>query len=117
MPHYYTPIDVARALAKHTPRRLATVLQPAVGTGVLLEPLWHRLQSSASSVVCIDKDSRALKQLKAKFAPLRKAKLEIICTDFFNWSIQQSGLTKKQGFDCILMNPPFEGKRAKFVDL
>jgi tRNA1(Val) A37 N6-methylase TrmN6 len=116
MSHYYTPLDVARALVRHAPKKLSALLEPAVGTGDLLEPLKHRLQSS-SKIVCIDKDSHALSKLKTEYAALWKNKLEIICADFLNWSPANPDSKKGEGFDCVLMNPPFDGKRGNFVEL
>jgi tRNA1(Val) A37 N6-methylase TrmN6 len=117
MTRYYTPIDVARALARHVPKKVSTILEPAVGTGVLLDPLKQSLRSSASKIVCIDKDQKALTQLRAKFAPLWGDRLEIVNTDFLQWSAQSAGKLNEAAFECILMNPPFEAKRARFVDL
>ena len=115
MSNYYTPIDVARALTRHAPRNLSTVLEPAVGTGLLLKPLLPRLRS-ATEVVCIDKDGKALSQLKGEFAPQLGSKLEVIRTDFVKWPARTAGGGDGRTFDCVVMNPPFEGKRDKFVD-
>lgn len=116
MTHYYTPLDVARALVRHTPKNLSTLLEPAVGTGDLLEPLKHRLQS-ASRIVCIDKDSKALAKLKAERVPLWKNKLQIICTDFLEWPATNPLGKEGRGFHCVLMNPPFDGRRGHLVEL
>jgi tRNA1(Val) A37 N6-methylase TrmN6 len=115
MPPYYTPNDVARALAKHTPRKITRLLEPAVGTGILLEPLKQRLYSS--EITCIDRDSEALAQLRLRFSPLFWPKLKIVQGDFLKWSDKVKCRSDEDGFDCVLMNPPFVAKRSEFVDL
>jgi len=111
---HYTPVDVARALARHAPRHLGSVLEPAVGSGILLQPLLKRLRASATTVVCVDQDPRALASL-GKNTPLTVSNLEVICEDFLSWSKKKN--SKARQFDCVLMNPPFAGKRSDFVEL
>jgi tRNA1(Val) A37 N6-methylase TrmN6 len=116
MSRYYTPIDVARALARHAPRQISTLMEPAAGTGVLLEPLKRRLLS-CSKIICIDKDSKALAELKSKFSPLLGSKIKIIRGDFLSLPQQAFGKVEASGFDCIIMNPPFDGRRSKLVEI
>jgi tRNA1(Val) A37 N6-methylase TrmN6 len=111
---YYTPMDVARALARHAPRHLSSILEPSVGSGILLQPLLKRLGANAANVVCVDEDPQALVSLK-KNTPLPVGNLEVICEDFLSWSKKKTSEARQ--FDCVLMNPPFAGKRSAFVEL
>lgn len=112
---YYTPIEVARALARHAPRRISSILEPAVGSGILLEPLLGRLSTSGSSIVCIDRNPSALAELKRVRSSLPPGLLKASCSDFLSWA--KTARNRKRDFDCILMNPPFAGKRSQFVQL
>ena len=112
---YYTPIDVARALARHAPRRISSILEPAVGTGILLQPLLARLSTDAAKIVCIDQNANALAELNRLRSSLPPGALKAFCSNFLNWS--KTARNQKREFDCILMNPPFAAKRSEFVDL
>lgn len=112
--NHYTPVDVARVLAKHAPKVLSSILEPAVGSGILLQPLWKRLSASASNVVCVDEDPEAL-ALLSNNTSLQGGNLEVICEDFLSWSKKTTSEARQ--FDCVLMNPPFAGKRSAFVEL
>jgi tRNA1(Val) A37 N6-methylase TrmN6 len=112
--NHYTPVDVARALARHAPRQLSSILEPAVGSGILLAPLKHRLQQSDSKVVCIEKDPKALIQLDWMRNAFGPKNLEVVCADFLIWSGRK--VARERRFDCIVMNPPFAAKRARFVE-
>lgn len=114
---YYTPISVAQVLARHVPKNPLRVLEPAAGTGILLEPLARRLSGSAKRVVCVDVNNEALEQAKLQLAPIIGNSLELICSDFLEWSSPVNRSKKPQHFDCILMNPPFAGRRENFVKL
>lgn len=116
MSRYYTPIDVARALARHAPKQISMLMEPAVGTGVLLEPLRQRLPS-CDRIICIDKDSNALEQLKSNLSPLLEPKIKIIHGDFLSLPRHSFDNVDVNGFDCIVMNPPFGGKRSKLVEI
>lgn len=115
MPNHYTPLEVARALARHAPKKIPSLLEPAVGSGVLLQPLLERLSSDASKIVCIDKNPTALEQLNRNCSSLRPSNLEIVCADFLSWL--ETKPSQQRRFDCIVMNPPFAGKRSGFVEL
>ena len=117
MTTYYTPISVAQVLARHVPKNPSRILEPAAGTGTLLEPLAERLRGSAKRVVCIDVNNEALEQAKLQLAPVIGKSLEFICSDFLAWSAPTHSSKKEPLFDCVLMNPPFAGKRESFVKL
>ena len=108
MKRFDTPIEVARELAKHAPRRLGTVLDPAAGTGALLVPFTEHLKRNRSRLYCVDSDSDALADLKVNLKPLLGSAVTMINADFMDWSSKQP----PSSFDCILMNPPFSGTKA-----
>lgn len=114
---YYTPISVAQVLARHVPKSPLRILEPAAGTGTLLEPLTKRLRGSVKRVVCVDVNNEALEQAKLQFAPIIGNRLELICSDFLEWSSPIHRSKNEQLFDCVLMNPPFAGRRENFVKL
>src|SRR5438105_2397712 len=106
---HYTPIDVAYALAKHAPKKLSSLLEPAVGTGILLQPFEKLCERSLDRIVCVDTDQKALNQVKATFGSVAKS-FEAICTDFLQWSELRHQTNPPELFDCVLMNPPFAGR-------
>src|SRR5882724_8247490 len=116
MIRHYTPVEVAHALAKHAPRRMSSLLEPAVGTGLLLRPFERLCQESLKRIVCIDTDAEALQVVTLRFATAGK-RFEAICADFLQWSAHESRAKSTDLFDCISMNPPFAGRRNSFVDL
>ncbi len=101
-----TPVDVARALARHAPRDFSAILDPSVGTGALLRPLLGAIVRHDARVTCIDADPNALEQARQTLSNLPKRCVSIVSTDFLAWS----SITRKR-FDCIVMNPPFAGRR------
>lgn len=110
-----TPSQIARVLARHAPTNLSAMLEPAVGTGLLLDPLISRLQRKATELVCIDTDRKAIDAVRARFGPLLKRRFRPVCANFLKWAEQAQRKSNKQLFDCILMNPPFSGKRIHSV--
>ena len=104
---YDTPAHLARQLVRHLPKRLARVLDPAVGKGALLLPLLRRFERQHTHLVCVDIDSDSLNELHATLQP-RQIQADYINDDFLTWAIEQP----PSSFDCILMNPPFAGARA-----
>lgn len=104
---YETPHDVARELTRHAPRRLRTVLDPAVGSGALLRPLAPMLMKQRSQVFCIDLDAAALSQARHTLSPLLPAGATYVNADFVTWSRRAQPL-----FDCIVMNPPFAAGKS-----
>ncbi len=114
--HHATPLDVAHALARHAPRRMASILEPSVGSGVLLQPLIERLKKSAKKIVCIDSDANALSSVELALKPLFGSTLQLVEDDFLKWSDRFSSNSAGL-FDCIIMNPPFQGRRDSLVKI
>jgi predicted RNA methylase len=116
MSRYETPEEIARLLAQHGPRRASSLLDPAVGTGVLVKPLVARFAKSLRELVCIDTDSRILRPLRRTLGPTAGYNLRFVHGDFLEWSDgAQSGL--REGFDCVVMNPPFGGRQGDMVSV
>ena len=108
MKRHDTPNDVARELAKHAPRRLRNILDPAVGSGALLRPLSLQLKKQGSKVFCIDSDATAISQARDSLSLLIPTGVSYINADFLNWSQGKESI-----FDCIVMNPPFAAGKSE----
>jgi tRNA1(Val) A37 N6-methylase TrmN6 len=115
MDRHETPRELAVALARHAPRLVGSILDPCVGTGALLEPLLRRLQKAATNVVCIDADQDVLGEVRTRFEPMLGRRLSLVCQDFLAWPGQSSRSDAADGFDCVVMNPPFAARRADWV--
>jgi len=111
MIRHETPQEVACALARWSPRHLRTVLDPAVGSGILISSLLDRSPEKVERVVGIDTDPDILQCIRQRFGGLLGSSLSLVCTDFLRWEPSDAGPTLQDGFDCIIMNPPFAGKR------
>jgi tRNA1(Val) A37 N6-methylase TrmN6 len=109
-----TPSEIASALTKHIPSRISSLLEPAVGTGQLLESLHIERHQSLQRIVCLDTDPTAISEVQNRFCEARD-RLKVIRADFLEWSAPKHRYRSSSLFDCILMNPPFAGRR--FVDL
>jgi tRNA1(Val) A37 N6-methylase TrmN6 len=107
-----TPEDVAWALARHAPRRFGTILDPSVGTGALLRPLLGAIARNDACVTCVDSDSDALEQVRQTLGGLPRRNVSIVEADFLSWSNKI-----RRRFDCIVMNPPFAGRREDLYRL
>jgi hypothetical protein len=108
MMRYETPEDVAEVLARFAPARILRLLDPAVGGGRLVEPLLGRLSEQRAKVVCLDVDGTALGGVARSFRPALGANLRTETADFLEWS---SAAYRRKAFDCIVMNPPFLGRK------
>src|SRR5882672_9099725 len=116
MTRHDTPIEIAHALAKHAPKQVSSILEPAVGAGALLEPFATRFEKSITRIVGIDIDSSALGLVRSKLGGVANH-FEPICEDFLQWSAPDNGEGAKELFDCVVMNPPFSGRRERLVSL
>ena len=115
MRRHETPLAIAYALARHGPRKAARVLDPAVGNGVLLEPFFRRSKAGFEAFA-VDSDSRPLKRVRARFGGEPGKRLRVVHADFLDWAC---GYAARRGelFDCVVMNPPFVGRKGKWKPL
>jgi tRNA1(Val) A37 N6-methylase TrmN6 len=113
-PLHETPRDIAAVLARHAPRRIDSILDPAVGYGSLIEPLLGRIDKTGKRVTCIDNNMECVEHVERKFRPILGSKLETSHCDFLEWS-SLPACGDSNGFDCIVMNPPFLGRSHNWV--
>lgn len=111
MDSYDTPRSVASALARHAPRRIRRLLDPAVGHGVLVEAVGTAVVAAGGRAVCVDVDSEALVACKKHLRSLSGVTAEYLNLDFLKWG------AGRERFDCIIMNPPFAAKKQYAVPL
>ena len=104
-----TPASVAAVLARHAPKNLCDVLEPAVGRGALIQPLLQRILRSRGSLTCIDKYPDAMAIAAERLGVLGK-RLNAVEADFLMWNA-----SAESSFDCIVMNPPFSGRKSSQV--
>jgi len=102
-----TPDSVANVLARHLPRNVTSILDPAVGTGALLRPAVRRLRSSLRRIVCVDTDPVVLQEAAGIAGKSGRAAVETVNGDFLRWASSNSF----ERFDCIVMNPPFGARK------
>jgi tRNA1(Val) A37 N6-methylase TrmN6 len=107
---FETPEVLASALARHAPRHIKTILEPAVGRGDLLQPFVMGHEREITQVVCIDNDSAAIKHVKSRFNTLSGEQLRLVTGDFLEWHRSDQALKFRDHFDCVVMNPPFKGR-------
>jgi tRNA1(Val) A37 N6-methylase TrmN6 len=103
-----TPGEVAVALARHAPKSIRALLDPAVGTGNLIRPLLSRVRASQSKVVCVDIDPEAIRYVSDSYRSELGSDAKFINADFLTWEAADGF----EGFDCIVMNPPFAAKKS-----
>ena len=111
---YDTPSTVAASLAAWAPRQVDSLLEPAAGRGNLLVPLLTR-GVLRGRILCVDTDRAALTALRSRTATFLNApKLRTITGDFLSSQVAQK-LTRAfpEGFDCVVMNPPFLARRSR----
>jgi tRNA1(Val) A37 N6-methylase TrmN6 len=113
MKRHETPRDIAVALSRHAPKRIRSLLDPSVGTGNLLEPLFGRLQRAESRVCCVDSDPDAIRHVKETMGSRLPLDTCLVAADFLDWSRRHGSLR----FDCVVMNPPFAGKKADWCPI
>ena len=115
MTRYETPEHVAAELARFVPRRVASILDPAVGKGALLRPIAKRLLSTGCQVVCVDRDPTVLATVASDYGSRFGRRMHIVESDFLSWRHDELPRTIRNGFDCVLMNPPFAGMKSDWV--
>ena len=115
MPIYDTPPNLSKILAKHAPKKISALLEPAVGRGALIEALLGRLNGSIKRIVCVDTDSSALWNVNQRFEPIFGKALTVVNYNFLDWP-GETLLQKDFNFDCVVMNPPFSGRLAEWVE-
>jgi len=103
MTRFDTPVEVAAVLARHARRRITRLLDPAVGTGILVRALASRLKAGEGSALCIDKDAGVLGHCRRDLDTMPSIRARYLNANFLNWNAGQ------ERFDCIIMNPPFDG--------
>ena len=110
--NFQTPDALASALARHAPRKVHTILEPAVGRGDLLRPFVVGHERELSKVVCVDNDRACIKHVKGRFISLSQNQLTAVAANFLEWHSLARNLVFHQYFDCVVMNPPFGGRMA-----
>jgi tRNA1(Val) A37 N6-methylase TrmN6 len=114
MRRHETPSSVASVLARHAPRQMKRILDPAVGNGVLLEPFFRRL--GRREFFAIDTDSRPLRRVEQEFGSISGTKLKVVQADFLKWACDYRTRSGSL-FDCIVMNPPFAARKNRWRSL
>jgi len=107
-----TPSEIANVLARHAPRTPSSILDPCVGNGALLAPVLSRLSWNVSRVTCLDTDASVLGTVRATLSHNLNGKLETRTDNFIGWARKSA-----KRFDCIVMNPPFCGKRTNWTEI
>ena len=108
---YDTPQSVAALLLRYAPKVVRSLLDPAAGSGVLIEPFLRR--RNGCKVDCVDVDRAATAGLRERFRKERH--VTVHTANFLTWSLHNGAEPRK--FDCIVMNPPFLGRRENCVSL
>lgn len=114
-----TPVSVAEALVRWTPERCRSVLDPAVGMGALVDPLVRRAANAGIHLTCVDVDADAVEHVRTRFAACPGLQLDALAADFLGLDETIAATQGDGGFDCVIMNPPFDGRRwicAKTID-
>lgn len=112
MKRYDTPHKIAQLLSEYSPKKITSLLEPAVGKGQLLEPILFPYRSSIRNVHCVDIDSDVLLYVNNKFDCLYRDKLKVFNENFLDWCDERT-----DRYDCIVMNPPFAGKKNDLIKI
>lgn len=112
MKRYDTPHKIAQILSEYSPKKITSLLEPAVGKGQLLEPILFPYRSSIRNVHCVDIDSDVLLHVNNKFDCLYRDKLKVFNENFLDWCVERT-----DRYDCIVMNPPFAGKKNDLIKI
>jgi predicted RNA methylase len=107
---YHTPLDIANKLAEYSRPNPERILDPAVGSGVLIAPL---LSMCSAEGTIVDKDVRALRSAQRQLASFRN-RLLAVHGDY----LAEDCLGHRDTlYDCIVMNPPFAARTDRSVDI
>ncbi|MFI4912881.1 MAG: N-6 DNA methylase [Sedimentisphaeraceae bacterium JB056] len=117
MKRYETPDDVAFALARWAPKGIKKILDPAVGTGILIKPFLRRLVNNKGIVYCVDIDGKVLEFVDDFLSPHLGDSLNLINKDFLDIESNDIVVEDDKLFDCIVMNPPFSGQRKEWREV
>lgn len=112
-----TPPAVARVLARHVPQRAKSILDPCVGNGALLLPVMGRVRRSLVRTVGIDIDKRSISRLRTSTPHVARSSAIFIEGDFLKLAAEPERQLGADGFDCIVMNPPFCARRGQEVPI
>jgi len=115
MTRHYTPDNVAELLSKHAPRELTSLLDPAVGSGVLIRPLLERCRKQSATVVCVDSDAEALAELRSTLDNKTAKQAQFVNADFLEWAASECSQPRHREFDCVVMNPPFSAQKSGYT--
>ena len=107
MSRHYTPADVAAVLGRYAPQRIRSLLEPAVGDGVLLHPLIHRFGADLEHVWCFDTDGTAIDRVRSSFGGILGDRLHLVNQDFLASTEHATSPPGDIQFDCAILNPPF----------
>jgi hypothetical protein len=107
-----TPEEIARLLVRHAPRTVRSVLDPAVGSGVLARPFFKR--KGCKRIELLDIDRSVIAGLKSSATP--GCSVLARDEDFLCWSAPD-GEGHRKRFDCVIMNPPFAGRLQDYVNI
>jgi tRNA1(Val) A37 N6-methylase TrmN6 len=111
MVRFDTPLAVAAALARHAPSQIGAVLDPAVGSGVLIKALASQLVLDETKIVCLDICADALAESRSALKGLVGVRTKYVNDGFIEWN------AGRLRFDCVIMNPPFGGKKRDGVEV
>jgi tRNA1(Val) A37 N6-methylase TrmN6 len=90
------------------PNEAEYILDPAVGYGALVQPL---SSFNGATVTCIDVDDDVIRHIRTVVEPQFPQGLRTLAADFLQLDFTAEGLLPDRGgFDCIVMNPPFNGR-------
>lgn len=113
---HYTPESVAKVLARYTPSRTSSILEPSVGQGDLLMPILKKSKGTLKYLLCVDIDETVFGIVRTKVMSFSKAiSLGFVHADYLEWADSFDKDQLKDYFDCVILNPPFCGRNENLV--
>lgn len=110
-----TPPLIARALARHVPVCGRLFLDPAVGTGALVEAVVPRLRGNRHRFVCVDINDKNLRGVSDRIDSGDQAnRVSLLHGDFLSDAFRFELRARFGLFDCVVMNPPFLGRKKNW---